>query len=438
MNRTSAHSSAAAVTVRVPGDKSITHRALLLAALATGRSVIRRPLAAADTESTASVLRTLGCAIPVLSDHCEIDGVGLRGLSAPRQVLDCGNSGTTARLLMGTLAGHSFAATLSGDDSLRRRPMRRVMDPLSLMGATFEELRAPDRLPIRVHGGALRPLQYDSPRASAQVKSAILLAALTGSADAAITEPYASRDHTERMLEQCGVPLHREVRGDGRAVTMVRPVSLLEPLDIEVPGDASSAAFIAAFACLSPAGSRPVSIADVGLNPTRIAWIDVLRRMGAGIDIACARSSCGEPLGSMTVHGAPLRAVHVSAAEIPLLIDELPMIAVLAARADGTTVIDGAGELRVKESDRIRALVTNLQTIGVHAEELADGLVVHGSARPLAGMVRTFGDHRIALAFGVLGAASAPGVSVDDTGVVGVSFPNFWELLGELIARVRT
>jgi 3-phosphoshikimate 1-carboxyvinyltransferase len=433
----SAHEPPDTTVVRVPGDKSITHRTLLLAALATGRSVIRRPLVSADTESTAAALRMLGCVVPELADRCALTGVGLRGLRAPREIIDCGNSGTTARLLMGALAGHAFAATLSGDESLRSRPMRRVTDPLSLMGATFEELHSPDRLPIRMRGGALRPLQYDSPYASAQVKSAILLAALTGSADAAITEPYASRDHTERLLEQAGVPLQRETRPDGRPVTIVRPVPELLPLDLEVPGDASSAAFIAAFACLMPSGSRPVCIADVGLNPTRTGYIDVLRRMGALIEVE-SRDSGGEPLGSMIVHSSRLRGVHITAAEVASLIDEIPMIAVLAACAEGTSVIEGAGELRVKESDRLHALVTNLQTIGVHASERSDGLVVHGSGGTLSGLVRTLGDHRIAMAFGVLGAASAGGVRVDDPAAVDVSFPGFWPLIAALARNVHT
>jgi 3-phosphoshikimate 1-carboxyvinyltransferase len=418
--------------IRVPGDKSLTHRALLLAALADGRSRILRPLVGADTESTAGALRLLGYAVPQLDGDSElaIDGRGLRGLRAPAAAIDCGNSGTTTRLLMGILAGYPFHATLTGDASLRSRPMRRVTTPLQEMGAVFEELGESDRLPVRMRGGALRSIDYASPHASAQVKSAIMLAGLVGGVDVAVTEPLLSRDHTERMLVELGVKLLRETRADGSVRVAQQPVDRLEPFDFTVPGDFSSAAFIMAFAALHAA--QPVRIVDVGLNPGRTGFLDVLRRMGGSVSVENERESCGEPVGDVVVRRSPLRATRVEAAEIPSLIDEIPVIAALAARADGTTHISGAGELRVKESDRIAAVVHNLGAVGAAAEELPDGMIVRGADHPLEGSVRAMHDHRIAMAFGVLAADPANRIDIDDRDVVAVSFPGFWQTLDEL------
>jgi 3-phosphoshikimate 1-carboxyvinyltransferase len=418
--------------IRVPGDKSLTHRALLLAALADGRSRIERPLVGADTESTAGALRLLGCDVPVLGGETGVPvcGRGLRGLLAPDGDIDCGNSGTTARLLMGILAGYPFHATLTGDPSLRSRPMRRVTTPLQQMGAVFEELQDPDRLPVRMRGGALRSIDYRSPHASAQVKSAIMLAGLVAGVDVAITEPLLSRDHTERMLAELGVKLLRETRADGSVRVVQQPADRLEPFHFIVPGDFSSAAFIMAFAALHAA--QPVRIADVGLNPGRTGFLDVLRRMGGSVGIENERESCGEPVGDIVVTRSTLRAARIEAAEIPSLIDEIPVIAALAARADGTTHISGAGELRVKESDRIAAVVQNLRAVGADAEELADGMIVRGSDHPLAGNVQAMHDHRIAMAFGVLAAAPDSRIDIDDRAVVGVSYPEFWRTLDQL------
>jgi 3-phosphoshikimate 1-carboxyvinyltransferase len=420
-------------TVRVPGDKSLTHRALLLAGLADGRSRIRGSLDGADTQSTAAALRLLGCAVPPL-DSAElcIEGRGLRGLAAPAAAIDCGNSGTTARLLLGVLAACPFDATLTGDESLCSRPMRRVTVPLSLMGAGFAEIGAADRLPIRVRGAALRGLDYESPQASAQVKSALLLAGLVAGVAVSVTEPSLSRDHTERLLARLGVRLERDVEAGAYARVALTPAQRLDPLDFDVPGDFSSAAFVIAHATL--AAAQPVRIAGVGLNPGRTGFLDVLRRMGGSFLLEDVREACGEPVGDVVVERAPLSATRVVASEIPALIDEVPVIAALAARAEGTTVIEGAGELRVKESDRIRAVVANLRAVGVAAEELPDGLVVHGTTRTLAGTVRTLHDHRIGMAFGVLAAAQGGGVEIDDPRVVAVSFPGFWPMLQTLSA----
>lgn len=415
--------------LRVPGDKSLTHRALLLAALASGESRIRRPLVGADTESTADALRALGCPVPPLTDTGDImvPGRGLRGLTEAADVIDCGNSGTTTRLLMGVLAGYPFCSTLTGDASLRSRPMRRVTTPLASMGARFTELGEPDRLPIRLCGGDLHGIEYDSPHASAQVKSAILLAGLVGGVPVSVSEPLPSRDHTERMLARMGVPVRTEARPDGGLTVALSPATRIEPFDFEVPGDFSSAAFIMAFAALY--ADAPVHIEGVGLNPGRTGFLDVLRRMGGNVEVVNERESCGEPVGDIVVSAATLRATDVSAAEVPALIDEVPVIAVLAARAVGTTTITGAGELRVKESDRIAAVVRNLQAIGVSAEERTDGLIVHGTGAPLAGIVHSLHDHRIAMAFGLLAAGPDTGITIDDPGVVAVSYPGYWATL---------
>lgn len=419
--------------LRVPGDKSITHRALILAALASGSSRIVRPLIGADTQSTAAALRAMGVAVPGLGGDMRIEGAGLHGLHASHGAIDCGNSGTTARLLMGVLAGYAFPSTLTGDASLCSRPMRRVTVPLELMGATFEELESADRLPVRMQGGALRPLRYDSPHASAQVKSAILLAGLTGSADVSVAEPILSRDHTERMLAHIGVPLRRDIADDGRPQVTLRPVAALNAFDIEVPGDLSSAAFVVAHTLL--AGTRPVRIHDVGLNPTRTGFVDAVQRMGGRLRVENARESCGERLGDIVVERSELNAIQLAESEIPSLVDEIPVLAILAAHAEGSTVIEGAGELRVKESDRIRTMVQNLAAIGVAAEERPDGMVIHGrppgraGSSTLAGAVRVHGDHRIAMAFGVLAAATDGAVHVDEPDAVDVSFPGFWDVL---------
>jgi 3-phosphoshikimate 1-carboxyvinyltransferase len=411
--------------IRVPGDKSLTHRALMLAALCDGTSRIEAPLAGADTRSTASALRALGCEVPDIdAPDIAVKGVGLHGLTAPHDVIDCGNSGTTTRLLMGILAGYDFDATLTGDASLQSRPMRRVTEPLARMGARFTELGAADRLPITVHGGSLQPLDYDSPHASAQVKSALMLAALTAGVRVSVREPIMSRDHTERMLLRLGVPL-RQTATENSYEVVLTPVDHLPAFEFEVPGDFSSAAFVAALAAMSARDT--VRIANVGLNPTRTGFLSVLQRMGVDITIENARETCGEPIGDLVVSRSLLRATTIEPHEVPSLIDEIPVFAVLAARAEGTSTVTGARELRVKESDRIAAVVSNLRAIGVQADELPDGLVVHGTDAPLRGNVRALHDHRIAMAFGLL--AVEDDISVDDRSVVDVSYPGFWPML---------
>lgn len=422
--------------VRVPGDKSLTQRALILATLAEGESRLSGLLPGGDAESTAGALRALGADIPALPPdgrEIRISGLGLRGLRTPDGPLDLGNSGTGTRLLTGVLAGSGLVATLDGDDSLRSRPMERVTTPLSAMGAGFDHLGAPGRLPMTVRGRhPLHPLDWTSPVASAQVKSAILLAGLTGGAFALVTEPRRSRDHTERLLGAVGVPVLSHANSGGWRVELRDPPPRIRPLDFAVPGDLSSAAFVFALAALGGAG-RGVTVEHVGLNPTRTAFLDVLERMGAKVRIesTSAPDAC-EPVGDVTVEAGTLRATEVGADEVPSLIDELPLVAALGAWAEGVTRIRGAAELRAKESDRIAAMVTNLRNVGVEAEEAPDGLTVRGGDRPLRGRVQAFHDHRIAMAFGVLGRVSGSDIEVDDPGVADVSFPGFAALLEQL------
>ncbi len=418
------------IEVRVPGDKSITHRALILAALGQGTSILTGLLPAEDAQMTAAVLRALGVSVPVIpADGAPIAvaGHGLHGLQEPAEALDCGNSGTTARLFLGVLAGSGLTATLTGDASLRARPMRRVTAPLAAVGAKFEELGEPDRLPIRISGGGLREIDYASPHASAQVKSALLLAGLTGGVPVRVSEPVLSRDHTERMLRAMGADLVISHRPGEAPHVELHPPEFLDPLRLTVPGDFSSAAFFLAFGLLAPRGG--IKIRGVGVNPTRAGLLAVLRRMGALVEEYAACDVCDEPVADLVATPTRLRGTEIGAPEIPALIDEIPVLAILAARAEGETTITGAAELRVKESDRIAALAGNLRAIGVDAQELPDGLVISGSDAPLAGRVRCFNDHRIAMSFGVLAALPGSEIEIDDPGIAGVSYPDFWEHL---------
>lgn len=419
--------------VAVPGDKSLSHRALMFAAVAAGESRLRGLLPGADCHNTASILRALGNSIPDLpgeGDEIRISSVGIENWQRPETVLDCGNSGTTARLLLGLLAGRPFESTLTGDESLRSRPMRRITDPLARMGAVVTEIAEPDRLPLRIRGGSLRGVDYRSPKASAQIKSAILLAGLSGGVDVSILEPVQSRDHTERILQSLGVGLREEQRPDGWFVAMQAPAEPLPPLEMNVPGDPSSAAFLIALAALADTGE--LRIRDVGVNPTRTGFFEALRRMGASIRMESERSSGGEPIADLIVAPGRLQAIEITAEEVPAMIDELPMLACIAARAEGETRITGAEELRAKETDRIMAVVSNLRSIGVEADDLPDGLVVRGSDAPLAGHVRAWHDHRIAMAFGVLAALPRNEITIDTPEVVNISYPKFWEAIAGL------
>ncbi|AHG90959.1 3-phosphoshikimate 1-carboxyvinyltransferase [Gemmatirosa kalamazoonensis] len=405
-------------SVRVPGDKSISHRALMFAALGDGPSRITRILDSADVRSTAGVLRALGADMPELSADFVVTGHGLRGLRAPVRDLDCGNSGTTARLMAGVCAAQPFASRFVGDESLSKRPMGRVARPLSAMGASFE-LSTGERLPMVVHGTELEKVEWHNEKSSAQVKSAILLAGVCAGVEVVVREPTRSRDHTERMLAARGA----EVWVNDDAV-LLWPVQGLPALDVAVPGDPSSAAFFVALAALATEGT--LTLPDVCLNPTRTGFFFALARMGVRIDVDDERTEGGETVGTLAVSPGELRSTEIAPAEVPSLIDELPMLACLATRAEGETVVRGAEELRVKESDRIAAVVGNLRALGADADELPDGFVVRGNRASLKGRVTTHGDHRLAMAFGVLGALPGNEIEVDDPACVDVSFPTFW------------
>lgn len=413
--------------VRVPGDKSISHRALILAALARGKSRIANILESADVHSTAGALRALGAGVPPLSSEVVITGAGTR-LRSPAESLDCGNSGTTTRLMAGVVAGSALTATFVGDASLSRRPMRRIAEPLTAMGARVE-LADHGGLPMTVRGAALRPITWDSRVASAQVKSAIFLAALTAGVPAIVREPHPSRDHTERMLRGRGVAIGTSE--DGSTIE-IEGGQALRPEDVRVPADPSSAAFWVALAALSDGGD--IELTDVCLNPTRTGFVEVMRRMGARITLRDQREEGGEPLGTIAIGASTLRALDVASEDVPAMIDELPLFACVAARSEGTSVVRGAGELRVKESDRIATLVSNLRLLGADAEELDDGFRITGSDRPLRGRITTNGDHRIAMAFGVLGALAPNAIEIDDPGCVAVSYPAFWDELERVTA----
>lgn len=421
--------------IRVPGDKSISQRALILSTLAHGESRLRGVLAAGDPRSTAGALRGLGAVIPPIPDdggEIVVRGRGMRSLEIPAGPLDLGNSGTGTRLLMGVLAAQPFSAVLDGDASLRSRPMGRVSRPLTQMGAAFEGLGDdPERLPMRITGGSLRAFDYESPVASAQVKSALLLAGLCAGVPVQLTEPGASRDHTERMFRGLGVGVLTHVQRTGVRVEMRDPPEQLLPMDIEVPGDLSSAAFVV-LAALLGVSPGPVWIENVGMNPTRNGVVDLLVRMGGRVQVTEEREVAGEPVASLVASHSDLDAIEVGHAEVTAAVDEIPAVAAAAARARGTTRITGAAELRVKETDRIAAMVEGLRAVGVNAEELDDGLEVEGTDAPLRGVVDSHHDHRIAMVFGVLGAQRGNDIAVRGTDAVEVSFPGFWRLLEAL------
>ncbi len=422
------------VEVRVPGDKSLSHRALMLAPMARGRSRIRGILDADDVRSTAGCLRSLGARVPEdWSGEVQVPGsVELHDAAGD---LDCGNSGTTARILSGLVAGHGIEARLDGDASLRRRPMTRIVYPLQAMGATVEYEGEEGHLPFRIHSrvtGSLRTMRHIPKVASAQVKSCMLLAGLTAGVRVEVVEPGRSRDHTERLLEAMGAPIEYHPAGDETPLDEGTHVTLdpdgwdgrLEPLDFDVPADLSSAAFLVVAAL---AAGRPIRLPEVGTNATRAGFLDVIRRAGGRVEVHDERGSCGEPRGDLRVEAGELRPFEVEAEEIPTLLDEVPALAALAALIPGSSEIRGAEELRVKESDRLALLAENLDGLGVDVDEREDGLRVAGTEEPLRGAVRTDGDHRIAMAFGALSALPGNRIELDDPECVAVSYPGFWD-----------
>ena len=421
-------------TIRVPGDKSISHRSLMFAGLAVGRSRITGLLEGEDVLATAAAMRQFGAQIAREGDGSwVVDGVGVGSLLEPREALDMGNSGTSTRLLMGLVAGHAISATFTGDASLSGRPMNRVIVPLSQMGASIEA-SAGGTLPLMLRGAnPAVPITYRLPVASAQVKSAILLAGLNTPGITRVIEPVPTRDHTERMLTGFGAKL--EVgEENGETVIAIHGEAELKPMDVIVPGDPSSAAFFMVAASIVPGSD--LTILNVGLNPTRAGLLHVLRQMGADIEEVDAREVGGEPVADLRVRHAPLSGIDVDPAIAPSMIDEFPVLFVAAALASGTTRTTGLEELRVKESDRLAAMAAALTAAGARVEELEDGLTIHGTGgEPLRGTangrVKSLLDHRIAMSMAVAGLVSEGGVEVDDIAPINTSFPTFMGLLDE-------
>ena len=410
-------------TVRVPGDKSISHRMALLAAIASGRSTLSGFSDAGDCAATLLILRALGVFATLDADTVVIDGG--EGLRQPERPLNCRRSATTMRLVCGLLAGSSLDITLTGDPQLLRRPMERVAEPLRRMGA---RIATTDGLPpVRLHGGFLIGTVYELPVASAQIKSAVLLAGLRAQGVTTVVEPIPTRDHTERLLVWLGAPIEVETG-------LTRRVSIrsahLQAFDATVPGDISSAAPLLAAAAMVPDSSLIVE--DVGLNPTRTAFLRVLERMGARLEVEPDPSEGPEPAGRISLREAALRATRIEPEEVPALIDELPLVGVLGAVAEGTTVVRGAAELRVKESDRIAVLVAGLRALGAEIEERPDGFAVTGPTRLRGGAVDAGGDHRLAMAFAVAALVAAGPVSIDGLDSVADSFPGFLQVLESL------
>lgn len=412
--------------ITVPGDKSVSHRAIILGALSEGITEVSGCLRSEDCHRTLEAARAMGIEVEEGEELLRFYGKGLHGLREAGDILDCGNSGTTIRLLTGMLAGQPFLSILTGDASLRRRPMDRIILPLRRMGAEIWG-RAQDTLPpLGVRGGQLQGLRYHTPVASAQVKSAILLAGLFAKGPTTVIEPFRSRDHTERMLSACG----QQVETAGREVTLA-PTGSLRASRISVPGDFSSAAFFILAALILP--DSDLIIEGVGVNPTRTGLLDVLEAMGGVVEVQPEEESAGEPRARLCVRTSRLKGVSIGGEMIPRLIDEIPVLAVAAACAEGKTVIRDAAELRIKESDRIRAIVTALERMEIRVEELEDGLVIYGRGRLRGASCDSHGDHRMGMALTVAGLRADTETTVLDTACIQTSFPGFVQTLQHLL-----
>ena len=411
-------------TITVPGDKSISHRGLLLGAIAEGTTTIHNLSSSVDVWSTWRCLKQLGVEIIEKDDSLEVIGKGFYGLKPPSKRLDCGNSGTTMRLMTGILAAQPFKTTLVGDDSLNQRPMKRIIEPLTQMGAKIES--QPGGLaPLTISGSKLNATYYKSPVASAQVKSAILLAGLHARGTTTVNEPHLSRDHTERMLADFGVIVNRaglSVSLDGGKV--------LHGSEVRVPGDFSSSAFFIGAALIVP--NSELTIKNAGLNPTRTGMLAILKHTGAKIEIEPYQQKSSEPVGDINVFTSRLNGIEIPPDLVPKLIDEVPILAVIATQAKGTTKLTGAKELRVKESDRLNAIVNNLSLMGVQIEELEDGFIIEGQQKLKGAVVDSYGDHRIAMAFEVAGLNAEGETQIKNSECVEISMPNFFETLQEI------
>ncbi len=412
-------------TCRVPGDKSISHRAVMLGGISQGTTKIKGFLTGEDCLSTLRCFQQMGVEVEETMDVITIKGRGLHGLKEPDDVMNAGNSGTTMRLMSGILSGQSFMSIVTGDNSLRNRPMDRITVPLRKMGARIEGREGGKKAPLVIQGDGLTGIHYQMPVASAQVKSAVLLAGLYAQGETSVTEIRPSRDHTERMLKAFGGNLVV----DGLKRTIVS--SELKGQEVEVPGDISSAAFLMVAAAALP--NSDITIEAVGLNPTRAGIINVLKQMGAEISIHNERETGGEPIGDLRIRGSRLKGIDIGEDLVPSLIDEIPILAVAASCAKGITRITGARELRVKETDRISAIAEELEKIGVQVETLEDGLVIEGPQKIKGGSTNSHGDHRIAMAMAVAGLLAESPVRVENADCIAVSFPGFEDLLKQLV-----
>jgi len=412
--------------INVPGDKSISHRAVMLGSLAKGTTKVKNFLMGADCLSSIRCFKAMGVEFDWLDENnMVVHGRGLNGLREPEDVLDVGNSGTTIRLMLGILAGQPFFATVTGDGSIRRRPMGRVTDPLQEMGAIISGRQNGTLAPLAIHGGPLKAIKFVSPVASAQVKSSVLLAGLYAKGQTIVWEPHQSRDHTERMMSYLGAEV--EFRGQ---VVKINGNPELEAKAIEVPGDISSAAFFMVAAAIVP-GSR-IRINRVGLNPTRTGIIDVLRDMGADIEICNEDLVNGEPVGDITVRGSSLKGTTINGALVPRLIDEIPVLTIAAAMAQGETTIKDAAELKVKESNRISTMAVELRKLGVKVTELKDGMVINGDSTLHGAICESHDDHRVAMSLAVAGLVANGETVIKNTDCVSISFPGFEKILDQV------
>lgn len=410
----------------VPGDKSISHRAIMFASLAKGESRVRGLLRGEDCMSTLKAFQSMGVeVVETGEDELIIQGRGLNGLQEPGDVVDCGNSGTTMRLMSGILAAQPFYSVLTGDQYLRKRPMGRVINPLTEMGAKILGRDGNKKAPLTIDGGGLKPTEYHSPVASAQVKSAVLLAGMQIKGTTTVYEPHLSRDHSERMLRYFGADI--ESFAGGARVT--GPVSL-EGRDVEVPGDISSAAFFLVAGLIVPGAE--LLLKNVGVNPTRSGIIDILQQMGGSIELLNQRELSGEPVADLLVKASALKGIEIGGELVPRAIDEFPVVSIAAAFASGVTTIRDAKELRVKETDRIAAMCDALGKLGGQIEPLEDGMRITGGSTLVGTTVDSFGDHRIAMSMAVAALRSETEVQIEDTGCTATSFPNFWELLNSI------
>jgi 3-phosphoshikimate 1-carboxyvinyltransferase len=410
--------------ITLPGDKSISHRAVMIGSLAGGRTKITNFLPSADCLATVECFRKLGIEINLKGTEVEVYGKGLRGLKPSKEMLDAGNSGTAIRLMTGILSGQPFISKITGDKSIQRRPMRRIVDPLRKMGADIEGRVEGDNIyaPLKISGGELSPIEYELPVASAQVKSAVLLAGLFAEGETAVIEKNPSRDHTERMLAYFGA----KIRG-----SRIWGNKEFSGAEIDIPGDLSSAAFFMVAALLVPKSG--LLIRDTGANPTRTGIIDILHRMGASLEVQAERIVSEEPRADILISGSKLKAIKISGEIIPRIIDEIPIIAVAATQAEGLTEIRGARELRVKESDRIATISSELKKMGANIEELEDGMFIVGPTKLKGTNVKSYGDHRVAMAMAIAGLVAEGETIIEDTECIDTSFPGFESILRSVL-----